>query len=334
MGIKNNFKTNLQLLKIMYKINRSIAVMPFNYIKYKRLLCKCNIRLENCKMYFRTNNILFFNEEKKQVYRCSLNKFGYRDIIKNYNFLMNSKLNNIPEPITLWEKDNIAISAEKFMKGKKVNLQDINSKLILNILQKMSILYAESNILTDFNVNKALHAYDYLMLYYNPLCVEKLKELKKIIIQKNDTVKISKKRNVVNTIIHGDLTYRNMLLNNDQIILCDFCRSEISFPEFDIYLFFIDKITYSNTNKPINYITFFDNIIKYINDEIKIPELKIFYNINNKFKINKEMEKILRYLFLYRMAILTLQNFKIRDSSQIKILDNIIERLKNCYEIS
>lgn len=332
MGIKNNFKTNLQLLKTMYKINGSITAMPFNYTKYKRLLCKCNIKLENCKIYFRTNNILLFNVKKKQVYRCSLNKFGYRDIIKNYNFLLNSKLNNIPKPITLWEKDNIVISAEKFMKGKKVNLQDINSEFILNILQKMSTLYAESNILIDFNVNKALCAYDYLRLYYNPLCIEKLNELKKIIIQKNDTVKISKKTNVVNTIIHGDLTYRNMLLHNDQIILCDFCRSEISFPEFDIYLFVIDKITYSN--KPINYITFFDNIIKFINDEIKIPELEIFYNINNKFKINKEMEKILRYLFLYRMAILTLQNFKIRDSFQIKILDNIIERLKNCYEIN
>ena len=68
--------------------------------------------------------------------------------------------------------------------------------------------------------------------------------------------------------------------------------------------------------------------------KIKIPELEIFYNMNNKFKINKEMGKLLRYLFLYRMVILTLQNFKIRDSFQIKILDNVIERLKKCYEIN
>jgi len=332
MTIKNNFKANLELSKMLYRGNESIINASFNYIKYKRLLSKCNIRLENCKIFFRTNNILLFDTKKDQVYRCSLNKFGYRDNIKNYNFLVNSKLNNIPKPIALWEKNNIAISVEKFMKGKKVNLQDIDSKFILNIIRQMKTLYSKSNILIDFNITKTLCSYDYLMPYYNTLCVNKLKEIKKIIIQKNNTTQISKKRKAVNALIHGDLTYRNMLLNNDQIILCDFCRSEISFPEFDIYLFAIDKITYSN--KPINYTTFFDNIINFINDEIKIPELEIFYNINNEFKINKEMEKILRYLFLYRMTILTLQNFKTRDSFQIKILDNIIERLKNCYEIN
>lgn len=326
MGIKSNFKTNFELLKMIYRGNESIINVPFNYIKYKRLLFKCNIRLENCKIYFRTNNILFFNEEKMQVYRCSLNNFGYRDIIKNYNFLVNSKLNNIPKPITLWEKDNIAISAEKFMKGKKVNLQDINSKFILNILKQMSTLYTKSNVLIDFNVNKALCAYDYLMPYYKSLCVNRLKGLKKLIIQKNDTLHISKKRKAVNALIHGDLTYRNMLLNKEQIILLDFCRSIIAFPEFDIYLFFIDRITYSN--KPIDYMMFFNNIIKFINNEISIPELEIFYNLNPEFKINKKIENTLRYLFLYRMLILTLQDFKIRDSFQIKILDNIAKRLK------
>lgn len=326
MTIRNNFKTNLELLKMIYRGNDSIVNIPFNYAKYKRLLYKCNIKLENCKIYFRTNNILLFDVKKKQVYRCSLNKFGYSDIIKNYNFLLNSKLNNIPKPIMLWEEDSVAISAEKFMQGEKVNLQDINSKFILNILQKISILCAESNIFIDFNIKQALCIYDYLIPHYNPLCAKKFTELKKIIIHKNDIVKITKRRKALNALIHGDLTYRNTLLNDDQIILCDFCRSEISFPEFDIYLFIIDKITYSN--EPISYATFFDNIIKFINNEIKIPELEIFYNMNNKFKINKEMGKLLKYLFLYRMVILTLQNFKIRDSFQIKILDNVIERLK------
>ncbi len=131
MVIKDNFRTNFELLKMMYRGNESIINVPFNYMKYKRLLSKCNIRLKNCKIFFRTNIILLFDTEKDQVYRCSLNKFGYRDIIKNYNFLINSKLNNIPKPIALWEKDNITISAENFMKGKKINLQDINSKFYI-----------------------------------------------------------------------------------------------------------------------------------------------------------------------------------------------------------
>lgn len=332
MIIKDNFKTNLELLKMLCRGNKSIINVPFNYMKYKRLLSKCNIKLKNCKMYFRTNNILFFDTGKMQVYRCSLNRLGYNDVIKNYSFLMNSKLNNIPKPVILWKKDNIAISAETFVEGKKINLQDINTEFILKTLQQISNLYKESNILIDFNINKGLCAYDYLMPYYNSLWVNRLKRLKKLIIQKNNISQISKKRKAVNALIHGDLTHRNILLHNGQITLCDFCRSEITFPEFDIYLFAIDKITYSN--KPINYITFFDNIIKFIIDEIRIPELEMFYNLNDEFKINKEIEKVLRYLFLYRMATLTLQNFKITDSLPIKILDNIEKRLKNNYEIN
>lgn len=332
MVLEDNFKTNLELLKMLYKGNESIINIPFNYMKYKRLLSKCNIRLKNCKMYSRTNNILLFDAGKMQVHRCSLNRFGYRDVIKNYGFLVSSKLNNIPRPIALWKKDNIAISTETFVKGKKVNLQDINTEFILKTSQQMSNLYTDSSALVDFDINKELYAYDYLMPYYNSLRVNRLKRLKELIIQRNNASQISKERKAVKALIHGDLTYRNILLHNGQIILCDFCRSEITFPEFDIYLFAIDKITYSN--KPINYVTFFDNIIRFIIDEIRIPELEMFYNLNDEFKINKEIEKVLRYLFLYRMATLTLQNFKITDSLPIKILDNIEKKLKNNYEIN
>lgn len=326
MIIKDNFKINFELLKILCRGSKSIINTPFNYMRYKKLLSEYKIKLEDCEIYFRTNNILFFDTGKMQVYRCSLNRLGYNDVIKNYDFLANSKLNNIPKPITLWKKDNIAISAETFVEGKKINLQDINKEFILKTLQQMSNLYTESSVLVDFDINKELCAYDYLMPYYNLLRVNRLKRLKELIIQRNNALQIYKERKAVNALIHGDLTYRNILLHNGQIVLCDFCRSEITFPEFDIYLFAIDKITYSN--KPINYITFFDNIIKFIIDEIRIPELEMFYNLNSKFKINKEIEKVLRYLFLYRMVVLTLQNFKIRDSFPIKILDNIERKLR------
>lgn len=160
----------------------------------------------------------------------------------------------------------------------------------------------------------------------------KLKNIRSLIINIIKKLNTPKKISITKSLIHGDLTYRNILVHNQKINFCDFARSDITFPEFDIYLFEIDKITHSS--KCRSYIEFFKNIIRFIDGTIQIATLQKFYSFNNRFKTNKKIEQELKFLFLYRMLVLSLQNFKVKDPLPSKLLNYIEKRLINYYEDS
>ena len=173
-----------------------------------------------------------------------------------------------------------------------------------------------------------INEYDYLYIHYHQNWVNKLLYFKKIIQKK--LIILADKREIksVLTIIHGDLTYRNILKSNN-IAFIDFDRSDLNYPEYDYFLFNIDLYTYKQFNKP-TYSQFFDNLLMFtLNDNFMSREIEDFYQLNNKFLDNKKIIHIIKYLLLYRTLVFTLLNFRFNETIPVVILDKCLKKIQS-----
>ena len=298
-----------------------IVILPEHSMK---TLEKCGIILQDCDALISSNKLIIINEIENIIYRCSTNELESIGIVNNYNYLVSSKFINIPKPISIKKIDDLTISAESLMSGAEINIKNVTSEMFTEIIKQINPLYNINCSIQHFNLQNELNNYDKYFEYYCSLWVDKLVKIKNLIISSIDSQPMENMY-VCKTLIHGDLTYRNILSNGEKFLFYDFDRSEISYPEFDIYLFYIDWLTH--TNKP-KYEVFFSNIFKFIHDEICIPHIETFDHFNTNFKINSDVRDSLRFIFLYRMIVLSLQNFNSTDAHPIRILNMIINELE------
>ena len=93
-----------------------------------------------------------------------------------------------------------------------------------------------------------------------------------------------------------------------------------SFIEFDIYLFYIDRTAHAEKT---TYEMFFRNIFKFIRNDFDM-------NNHGSYYANKGVDSYLKYIFLYRMLVLSLQHkhFKNSEQQSIGLLNYIISELK------
>ncbi len=299
--------------------------LKLKYFRYKNFFLEVGVDLKNCDKYFGVNIILLLDIDKSVVYRCSLNGLGYIAILKNYDFLQDLKVDNIPAPLGLWQKNGAVISAESLMQGNKLQVSDIDIEMTRKILKQLRPLYVKNIIKVNFDFENWAKKYNHFLSYYNSLWIEKLAQIKEKIIKNFRFLEDGKNREVINSDIHGDLTFRNIITNEEKLFFLDFDRSEINFPELDIFLFCIDTLTYKKGT--LTYNSFFNNIIDFINEKIDFHEIGIFYDLNKEFEANRQFDKHIKYLFLYRMLILILQVFDIQDRQPAKLLDKILYEL-------
>ena len=327
-NIFNWFKIELKCKKI--NINKKsfsnrflgqILILPQCLMK---ILGKCGVDLQSCDTIVSINKMIFINKIEEIVYRCSTNELGSVCITNNYNYLVSSKFSNIPKPISIQKNNDLIISAESLMSGTEIDIQDITSEMFTEIIRQINPLYNINRSIQHFDLQNELNSYDKYFEYYCSLWVDKLVKIKHLIISSIDLLSMEKMC-VCKTLIHGDLTYRNILSDNGKFLFYDFDRSEISYPEFDIYLFYIDWLTH--TDKP-KYEVFFSNIFKFIHGEICIPHIETFDHFNTNFKINSDVKESLKFIFLYRMIVLSLQNFNSADAHPIRLLNMIINELE------
>lgn len=317
-------KKYLNILKILYEKDKRFLKAFLDLVKYKKLFLEAKIKLENCNIVLGVNIILLLNKKDSVVYRCSLNRCGYIAVLRNHGVLTDLESDNIPKPRGLWKDDNFALSAESLVQGDKLKTTDVDPGLTTKILRRLRPIYKDNIVRSNFSLEDWFKRCDYLLEYYNPLWEEKLHKLSEVIIKKSD-FSAKKDKEVMNTRIHGDLTFRNIMLNGKGVVFFDFDRSLIDFPEFDIFLFCIDSLTYRKGL--ITYDAFFDYIIQFINGRIDFPEILEFYNLNREFSINRRFDKDIRRLFIYRMLVLILQTFNKRQQEPLKLLDKVINEI-------
>lgn len=313
---------DIDLLKLIRKADKH-PFRPFiKYARYKKFFSDFGIKLKNCLVLPGVNIILLVDRKSSVVYRCSLNKLGHTAVLRNYEFLQSSEMSNVPKPCGLWQKGSIAVSAESLVNGRHLRADEVDAEVINTIFDQLYSVYRQNMVVVNFDINKWFAEYDYFLQYYNGLWVDKLHKLKEIIIQRLVLAQHVGDNKVANTRIHGDLTFRNIVLNGDKFAFLDFDRWGVDFPEFDIFLFHIDNLTHRE--KSVTYKVFFTYIMQFVKGRRDVSAIETFYDVNTEFNINKRFENDIKNLFLYRTLVHILQSFDNRESQPLRLLDEIL----------
>lgn len=315
-------RSGTNLLKAIHEADKHPFKTLVGYAKYRKLFLDCGIKLKNCEVSLGVNIILLIDKKGSIVYRCSLNKLGHTAILRNYDFLQSLRINDAPRPLGLWRKGDIAISTESFVEGKKLRVDEVDAEVTKRIFGRLYPVYCQNIVGVNFDIKEWFGKYDYLLSCYNPAWVNKLNKLKEMIIERSVFSRNGVNNQVANTSIHGDLTFRNIMLNGDRVVFLDFDRWGVDFPEFDVFLFYIDSLTHRQT--PVTYETFLTHLIQFIKGRMNVPEIETLYNVNPEFNVNRRFDRDIRNLFLYRTLVHILQSFDNRESRPLRLLDRIV----------
>jgi len=311
--------------------------MLFGYVLHLSILIIYKLYKNKCNFYVRPNVVVVVDSNVNVVYRISLNDYGLKSIKNNFEFLLKySKNLEIPDPINItynaiWSTNNkIVVSNETKLNSREFHINNINNEIVIKVFSQLTQFY-EKYLNISFAFTKTMiDEYDHLYIYYHQDWIDKLLILKNIINYKLSLFTGNKEIKSVLTIIHGDLTFRNILKSNN-IAFIDFDRSDLNYPEYDYFLFIVDLYTYKQHHKP-TYINFFDNLLMFtINDNILSNEIDKFYEINNKFFENKKILRIIKFFLLYRTLLFTLLNFRINEAEPVVIIDKCLRSIQN-YE--
>ena len=316
------------------KTNRlNIYEILFGYIRHLIILIKYKLYKHNCDFHISPNVVVIIDNNVNVVYRISLNEYGIQSVNNNYNFLLKyNKELEIPKPISLNFKSmiNIVVSSETYINSNELHTNTINTTLITEVFSQLKQFYETHLDISLSSIKSMVNEYDYLYIYYHQNWIDKLLKFKNIIHAKLSMITDNREIKSVLTIIHGDLTFRNILKNNN-ITFIDFDRSDLNYPEYDYFLFNIDLYTYKQFHKP-TYEQFFDNLLMFtINDKFMTNEIDKFYELNSKFYENKKILHIIKYFLLYRTLVFTLLNFRFNETTPVVILDKCLKSIES-YE--
>ena len=285
---------NLPLYKLL--------ILPKDYYS---ALKRQGIRLHRCEVLVGYHMLIVIDRKKGLVHRCSYNENGSRYAKNNYTFLKASGFDRCPEAVSISEINGDVISTERLLKGTFLQAKEVDDNIINELFCSLKKLYLKNIVCQGFNLEAEFGKYDSVLECYPPEWAKKTLEIKtkiKRLLDGNHS-----EGRVYKTMIHGDLTYRNVLISNGKIMCIDFDRSEILYPEFDFYSFITDLETH-RTNMP-TFKLFFDNIFRLINNELILDNTIDYYKMFHDFKANEAFAPEIKLLFMYRTMVLLVRYF-------------------------
>jgi len=340
MPLHSLFKKIIKFFRYSYKIIKyfpeyrfDIFGLLFKYILHLIVIIRIKANSNDCDYYVGNNVVVIVNNRMNIVYRIALNAYANGLICNNYDFLLKySKYLSAPNAINLFHsgskylRNKLVFSSESKLNSKLILAADINEKTYTDIFNRLSPIYEYNQNTCTVTADLIMKKYDKLFVYCTQEWIDKLSIIKNIIKNIIEHISDDTSFSPIFTVIHGDLTYRN-ILRNPKIEFIDFDRSEINFPEFDLFLFLIDLHTYKQFDEP-TYEQFFNNIFNFIKNDNMTKEIETFYGLNNKFSENKKILPIIKYCFFYRTLIYTLLNFRFYASEPITILNKCIYKIE------
>ena len=276
----------------------------------------------NTTAHLSFDSVLLFNRPSKQVHRIAFDRLGNINVLNNYNFI-NSTVLDCPKPISLDRSSPLKLSIESYIFGRPVTSDYVDLHLVHRIIDQLSPHYQQHALTAP---QSKLNDFDQYRSYTNglsPRWRSLTAQLQRDLFSR--TVRSDQVR-LFRTLIHGDLTHDNLLLNGmDSISFLDFGRSTISYPEIDLLTFNAYYLTHASN--PVNYHQLFKHLSSPINRQARIW-LNYLYQRCPPAKINARHLQFIQSILVYRLFVLTLTNLPPHDPSPAQLYSIIKQGFK------
>ncbi len=310
---------NLPLYKLL--------ILPRDYCS---ALESRGIHLHRCEVLVGYDMLIVIDRKKELVHRCSYNENGCKNAKNNYTFLKTSGFDGCPEAVSISKINGDVISTERLLKGTFLRVEQWDNNIINELFRSLKELYLKNIVCREFDIEAEFREYEGVLERYPSEWTRRVIEIKtkiKHLLKGSHTGD-----KVYKTMIHGDLTYRNVLISDGRTMCIDFDRSDISYPEFDFYSFVTDLQTH-RTGTP-TFELFFDKIFELLSNKPFLNETIDYYKMFQEFRSNEAFALEIKLLFIYRtMVYLLLYFVSVAKEPAENILTYVNNKLDKCvYE--
>ena len=328
--LKDNIKINLELVKLLIKLNKNIINEKYN----NKPILGCILLINNIELLeilkdagikFYYDNYNIFNDYIYNIDDCDINN----DIIL---FLLNNNINlNLSDSEFWLPAHNVFFKPEIFtLEIKKIILEKTNNinqqNTLGNTVLHYLIMYDDINNYKDILIKKELDIFINNKASYTPLSIaqEKKVDIMDIVAESfiNQTNKKNKnKKDIIQYILDNKISIYNKKIENNDIIIGDYQivnhNKYNSMPiNIQLYILILLQkydfigIPYLPTNditiikKKIYNDEIFDDIFKrhkkYLFFCKEFMYIKIYWGDENNFYITPEIGKAINYIFKFK----------------------------------
>lgn len=261
-----------------------------------------SLDLENVNILKKTRIIVLHDSQNMKIYKYSSEE-SRREIKNNYLALGKTGCLSKPKRTSIIESEYSILTGEEFLDLMPVKIEQVkndiyNNLIFKNLSKNLNECYLKNLKKIELAYKEDLNQYDFLVSKIHYKDFNKIKQ-KLLLAHPNKSSCY-----VYKTEIHGDVTYRNILSNNNDLSLIDFERSAFDFPEIDFINFILDLNFHNKSHT--SYKNYIDYLLTIYNNEEYIEIFKKL-EISKNFKlINFESLRFVYLKFLIRqLAIVT-----------------------------
>jgi thiamine kinase-like enzyme len=285
-------KVNPIVCSLLIFDNRDTEIIIF----FKRLRLRCISVVKK-------NRIIVIKDT------CSglIYKYSYKDSIReiqnNYSTLKNVKNLSSPKCINFIKGRVGVLSSEETINAQEIFLSDLDPNIysdstFKNICTTLQKYHSKTLKQVELYKVDEMNQYDFLIDKGNRDAFNKVKNNLTSLYKLKDSLTVCKAR------IHGDITYRNILVNNQKLFFIDFERASFDFPEFD-YLNFILDFHFHSTPKT-SYRNYIDYLVDIYIDKNFLHIFSMLEEDNNFKSKNPDNIQLIYLKYLIRqVAIVT-----------------------------
>jgi hypothetical protein len=264
------------------------------------------------KVLLNEKTILVINPGEELVYRLGF-EYGKNFVINNFEALQNTRIATVPEPVNLEIGEDFAVSVETMVPGTSIDISESAEEKIMGAVMPFLV----DNYLSTMTRGPVE---DWPSLLQPETGHRAFRELCGTIRFAN-----TGPQPVARAVIHGDLTYRNILVDDGRYYFIDLDRSKPGFPEHDMFLLYFDYLC--NKSQPITY----EKLANLIVDDLLIHKKYIgiaraLYDSAPLFGDNMRAVENIMKLFLLKTINNIFEDKKMKRVN-IGFIDTLIKRI-------
>ena len=335
------YRKSLTILLPLYfaydfiKSEKSI-IFRLNVILSESLIVKKNdkkvinflksLDLKNVNFLKNTRIIVLHDSQNMKIYKYSSEE-SRREIKNNYLALGKTGYLLKPKRTSIIESEYSILTGEEFLDLMPVKIEQVkndiyNNLIFKNLSKNLNECYLKNLKKIELTYKEDINQYDFLVSKIHYKDFNKIKQ--KLLLAHPNKISCY----VYKTEIHGDVTYRNILSNNNDLSLIDFERSAFDFPEIDFINFILDLNFHNKSHT--SYKNYIDYLLTIYNNEEYIEIFKKLEKSKNFKLINFESLRFVYLKFLIRqLAIVTNVSYYHRGVQIKAIFKSLNDKLDN-----